>query len=170
MRVVKTIRLTPALAGTDDLGVLYRRLGCDYPKFFKMDRFCRLGFLASEMLLADDPERFVPREDRAVAVFTRSGCLSNDLAYWQTVQPEDYFPSPSLFVYTLPNTVTGEIAIRNKYKGDTSAFVLPAYDESAFAAQMGGLFMDGVTRSALCLWLDCPPDGPFEAVVSLIER
>ncbi len=73
MRVVKTIRLTPALAGTDDLGVLYRRLGCDYPKFFKMDRFCRLGFLASEMLLADDPERFVPREDRAVAVFTRSG-------------------------------------------------------------------------------------------------
>lgn len=167
--MLKTIRLTPALAGTADLAEIYRRLGIEYPKFFKMDRFCKLGFLASEMLLAEEPERFVPREDRAVVVFTRSGCLANDLAYWQTVQPENYFPSPSLFVYTLPNTVTGEIAIRNRYKGDSSAFVLPTYDEQAIAAQMEALFQDGVTRSALCLWLDCPPDGPFEAVASLVE-
>lgn len=168
MRVLKTLRLTPEIAGTDDLKAIYRSLGCDYPKFFKMDRFCKLGFLASEMLLAGEAERFTSREDRAVAVFTRSGCLANDLEYFKTVQPEDYFPSPSLFVYTLPNTVTGEIAIRNKYKGDTSAFVLPSCDEAAIAAQLDALFLDGITRSALCLWLDCPPDGPFEAVASLV--
>lgn len=168
MRTLKSLRLTPETAGTADLKAIYRQSGCDYPKFFKMDRFCKLGFLASEMLLSGEPERFVSREDRAVAVFTRSGCLDDDLAYFKTVRPEDYFPSPSLFVYTLPNTVTGEIAIRNKYKGDTSAFVLPAYDESAIAEQMEAMFLDGVTRSALCLWLECPPDGPFEAVASLV--
>ena len=168
MRILKTVRLTAEIAGTSDLGAIYRSMGCDYPKFFKMDRFCKLGFLVTERLLENEPERFVLREDRAVAVFTRSGCLDNDLAYVKTVQPEEYFPSPSLFVYTLPNTVTGEIAIRNKYKGDTSAFVLPTYDEEAMAVQMDALFQDGVTRSALCLWLECPPDGPFEAVASLV--
>lgn len=168
MKVLKSIRLTPETAGTDNLAVLYRSLGCDYPKFFKMDRYCKLGFLSSEMLLQDAPDRFIPREDRAVAVFTRSGCMENDQAYFKTVQPGAYFPSPALFVYTLPNTVTGEIAIRNHYKGDTSAFVLPAYDADAIAAQMDALFLDGTTRSALCLWLDCPPDGPFEAVASIV--
>ena len=41
--------------------------------------------------------------------------------FQETIQHADsYYPSPALFVYTLPNIVTGEIAIRNKYYGETS--------------------------------------------------
>lgn len=167
MKVLKSISLTSAQY--PDLNALYRSLGCDYPKFFKMDRFCKLGFLASEMLLSDEPERFLFREDRAVAVFTRHGCLLDDLAYWKTADPENHdIASPSLFVYTLPNTVTGEIAIRNKYRGDTSAFILPGYDESLIREHLECLFQDESTNSVLCAWLDCRPDGSFEAFASLV--
>ena len=107
-------------AGTD-LTKLYREQVGDYPKFFKMDTACKLGFLVAEMLVKEDQDRFVQREDRAVLVFSRNGSLADDKNYADTMAD---FPSPALFVYTLPNTVTGEIAIRNKYAGETSAFVL----------------------------------------------
>ena len=32
---------------------LYRRFADDYPKFFKMDTLCRLGFIAAEILLKE---------------------------------------------------------------------------------------------------------------------
>ena len=53
-------------------------------------------------------------------------CASScaDRTFQNTIQSsEGYYPSPSLFVYTLPNILTGEIAIRNKYHGETSYFV-----------------------------------------------
>ena len=65
------IRINP----TDDpLPVaLYRQRVGNYPKFFKMDPLCRVGFVASELLLEGEPQRFEPREDRAVALFSHSG-------------------------------------------------------------------------------------------------
>ena len=77
--------------------------------------------MASELLLqAEGAERFVPREDRAVVFFNRSASLQADTAYQATIQdPDNFYPSPAAFVYTLPNIVTGEIAIRNKYFGET---------------------------------------------------
>ena len=87
---------------------LYRRYVKDYPKFFKMDTLSKLGFVASELLLqAEGAERFVPREDRAVVFFNRSASLQADTAYQATIQdPENFFPSPAAFVYTLPNITT----------------------------------------------------------------
>ena len=86
---------------------LYRTHIGDYPKFFKMDTLCKLGFVASELLLqAEGEQRFVPREDRAVVFFNRSASLQADTAYQATIQdPENFYPSPSAFVYTLPNIV-----------------------------------------------------------------
>ena len=117
---------------------LHRTCVGDYPKFFKMDTLCKLGFVASELLLqAEGAPRFEPREDRAVVFFNRSASLQADTAYQATIQdPENFFPSPAAFVYTLPNIVTGEIAIRNKYYGETSFLVLEEYDESNFEAHI----------------------------------
>ena len=111
-----TIKRFASIPGGADLTALYRARVGDYPKFFKMDTACKLGFLLAEQL-ADEP-RFTPREDRAVLMFSTCGSLCNDRHYEETVRE---FPSPSLFVYTLPNIITGEIAIRNKYEGETSA-------------------------------------------------
>lgn len=167
-------------AGRGLLSFLYRRYIGDYPKFFKMDALCRLGLVASELLLqaetgraksygsCDHLERFVPREDRAVLLFNRSGSLCDDCHYQATIQETDnYFPSPSVFVYTLPNIVTGEIAIRNKYLGETSFYVLESRDDRHMARIIDEAFMDRATHSVLGGWLECTSDDSFEADLSL---
>lgn len=152
-------------SGTD-LTALYRERVGDYPKFFKMDLQCKLGFLLTELLVGDDPDRFTPRGDRAVLVFSREGCLVNDLHYAATMAD---FPSPALFVYTLPNTVTGEIAIRNRYAGETGAYLLERYDRAQIDALVQQAFQDGETRSAVVAWIDCPTENAWTAEAWLIE-
>lgn len=146
---------------------LYRSLAGDYPKFFKMDTLSRLGFLLTERLVAGEEGRFQPREDRAVLVFSREGCLANDRHYVESMKD---FPSPSLFVYTLPNIVSGEISIRNKYAGETSAFVLEEYDEEAIFALVRQAFQDPVTQSAVVIWADCASDTQWDARGWLVNR
>lgn len=160
-----TIKKFASIPNGTDLTALYRSRVGDYPKFFKMDTACKLGFLLAEEL-ADEP-RFSPREDRAVLMFSTHGCLCNDRHYEETVQD---FPSPALFVYTLPNIITGEIAIRNKYAGETSAYVLERFDPAVFAALVEQAFQDEVTASALCGWVDCRADDDYTAFAFLVER
>ena len=158
--------------GAAMLTELYRNYVGDYPKFFKMDTLSKLGFVASELLLqAEGAERFVPREDRAVVFFNRSASLQADTAYQATIQdPENFFPSPAAFVYTLPNIVTGEIAIRNKYFGETSFIVLPENDPQIMARELQNAFLDPMTTSVLSGWLDCTDENHFEAQLYLIFK
>jgi 3-oxoacyl-[acyl-carrier-protein] synthase-1 len=151
---------------------LYRAHVGDYPKFFKMDTLSKLGFVASELLLqAEGETRFEPREDRAVVFFNRCASLQADTAYQATIQdPENFFPSPAAFVYTLPNIVTGEIAIRNKYYGETSFLVLPDHDPEIMAQQLQLAFLDTTTQSILGGWLDCVDEDHFEAEVFLMYK
>ena len=143
-----------------NLTALYREMVGNYPKFFKMDTLSRLGFLLTEMLVADDKDRFTPREDRAVLVFSREGCLANDLNYAKSMED---FPSPALFVYTLPNIVAGEIAIRNAYQGETGAFVLESYNRPQIEEIVRQAFQDRITKDAIVAWIDCPSDTEWTA-------
>ena len=158
--------------GSAMLTELYRTQVGDYPKFFKMDTLSKLGFIASELLLqAEGAPRFEPREDRAVVFFNRSASLQADTAYQATIQdPNNFYPSPAAFVYTLPNIVTGEIAIRNKYFGETSFIVLPENDPQIMARELQNAFLDPVTTSVLGGWLDCTDENHFEAKLSLIFK
>ena len=151
---------------------LYRTHVGDYPKFFKMDTLSKLGFVASEMLLKDEgQERFVSREDRAVVLFNKTASLQADTNYQATIQdPENFFPSPAAFVYTLPNIVTGEIAIRNKYYGETSFIVMESCDAHIMARQLMNAFQDMMTQSIFGGWLDCNDENHFEARLLLVEK
>ena len=131
-----TIKLTST---ADEVVELYRKEVGDYPKFFKMDPLSRLGFVATEMLLKESP-----KTDYGVLLFNRSSSLADDLAFQSTIQSHtDWFPSPALFVYTLPNIVTGEIAIRNHFQTETNFMVLDTphadimAEQIAIAAQRG---------------------------------
>ena len=166
------IELTHAEQGNALLTELYRAQVGDYPKFFKMDTLSKLGFMASEMLLKDEgQERYVPREDRAVVLFNKTASLQADTNYQATIQdPENFFPSPAAFVYTLPNIVTGEIAIRNKYYGETSFIVTESCDAQIMARQLMNAFQDPMTQSILGGWLDCTDENHFEARLFLVEK
>ncbi|MBP5497302.1 MAG: hypothetical protein J6X98_09070 [Bacteroidales bacterium] len=181
-RVTYRVRLTPeclemdgkrvaeAVAGESFLTQLYRMNKMDYPKFFKMDVLCKVGFLASEILLqAEGAERFVPRSDRAVILFNRNSSLHADRTFQQTIaNPEDFYPSPSVFVYTLPNIVTGEIAIRNKYHGESSFILLPEKSQEAMNRAIARAFLDPETKSVLTGWVEAVSETEFEATMELV--
>ena len=64
--MIKTVSIPSGISLTD----FYREKVGDYPKFFKMDTLCKLGFLLGELIAREEPDRFTPREDRAVLVFS----------------------------------------------------------------------------------------------------
>lgn len=157
---------------TSLLTSLYKKYAGDYPKYYKMDGLCRLGFVASELLLqAEGKERFTPCEDRAVVLFNHSSSISADRKYLESIQDENnYYPSPSVFVYTLPNIVTGEIAIRNLYHGETSFYILPHKDEQQMREAIESTFVDTTTQSVLTGWIDYEDEHHFEAELRIVER
>ena len=165
-------RLETSGNGSEMLTDAYRRYVGDYPKFFKMDGLSRLGFIASELILQRlGEERFTPRTDRAVILFNRSGSIEADGHYQSTISdPDNFFPSPSVFVYTLPNIVTGEIAIRNKYQGETSFFVLEHEDQPTIQAMIEASFEDEGTTSVLAGWVDYTDAHHFEARMKIIIK
>ena len=156
----------------DLLKALYHQYVGDYPKYYKMDPLSRLGFMASELLLqAEGAERFVACEDRAVIFFNHSSSISADRQYLETIaDPENCFPSPSVFVYTLPNIVTGEIAIRNGYHGETSFYILPRRDEQLIQQILQASCLDPTARSILCGWLDYEDDTHFVADLCILNK
>ncbi len=143
-----------------------------YAKFYKMDGLSRLGFIASELLLqTEDVERFKEREDRATVLFNHSSSVDSDRKYMESiVDAENYFPSPSVFVYTLPNIVTGEIAMRNKYYGETSFYILPDKNEKLMHSILQTAFSDKKTTSIVCGWIDYIDDGNFVADIGIYEK
>lgn len=183
--VAHTVRLTESTVlvdgrtvgaegrGMSMLRSLYHRYVGDYPRFYKMDPLCKLGFVASELLLgaeaeADGVPRFGEREDRAVVLVGRSASLCADEAYMETIRRRDeYYPSPSAFVYTLPNIVAGEIAIRNKYHGETSYFVQDSPDAALHLMRraLGGTG----TGSVVGGWIDVENENRFEATLYIIK-
>ena len=150
------------------LTALYKQIIGNYPKYYKMDGLCRLGFIASELLLKAERDEGSFTEDinktRAIVFFNRSSSIASDKKYLASIAEKDnYFPSPSVFVYTLPNIVTGEIAIRNGYHGETSFYILPHKNELLMQDIIETTFMDEQTTSVLTGWLDYEDSEHFEA-------
>lgn len=153
---------------------LYKQMIGNYPKFYKMDGLSRLGFVASEILLnAEKGDTDVERreeegerllEERAIIFFNHSSSIASDRNYKESINDKDnYFPSPSIFVYTLPNIVTGEIAIRNHFQGETSFFILPDKDEKMMEEILQASCRDAQSKSFLTGWIDYEDERHFEA-------
>ncbi len=116
----------------------------------------KVGFLVSELMLREagfDIE--TKKEDMAIALFNRSASSDDDLLYLESIKDKDaYFPSPSVFVYTLPNIVAGEIAIRNKILGETSFYVSKERDKQMIYQQVCNIMSRPSTKYILCGWCE----------------
>lgn len=162
--------------GRELLVEAYKAFIGDYPKFYKMDGLSRLGFVAAELLLqAERGERLTgtpeARSDRAIILFNNTSSIVADRHYWATVSNlEASFPSPAHFVYTLPNIVAGELAIRHQYRGETSFYILPRRDKALMAQVVNAAMADGSASSALTGWIDYPCDEHFEAEFIIINK
>jgi hypothetical protein len=129
----------------------YHSLAINYPKFYKMDNLSKLGILAVEALVG---KRVLSKEFEAekiaVVLSNAHGSQDTDIRFQESAQS---VASPSLFVYTLPNIVIGEICIRHKIKGENAFFVTPKFDSLLFAE-----YVESVIQSAtdICIagWVD----------------
>lgn len=160
------------MTGDEWLVKLYKSKIGNYPKFYKMDPLSRLGFVASELLIqTEQREAKTPievDENRAIILFNQHSSLAADRKYLESIATEgEYYPSPSEFVYTLPNIVTGEIAIRNGYHGETAFYILPDRDEDMEMSIIFSSLIDSSIRSCIYGWLDYVDANHYEAYLFL---
>lgn len=158
--------------GDQLLRSLYKERIGDYPRFYKMDPLSKLGFLAAELLLrAEGSSMCEGTSGRGIAFFNRKASLKADLAYLETMRHKDnYFPSPSLFVYTLPNMAVGEIACRHHYLGETAFYVLPEKNLSRISDIVECMFCDSQTQSVMAGWVEYVDQSDFEADIFIANR
>ena len=145
----------------------YQYLQLTYPKFYKMDNLSKLGWLATEFLLKDtfNKDEYQPEETGVLLANTNSS-LDDDIKYWDSIKE---VASPSLFVYTLPNIVIGEICIRNHFKGEQAFYIQPEFDTQFIAQQVDYLLDKNIMQACICGWVDVF-EQDYKAVLFLVEK
>jgi hypothetical protein len=146
---------------------LYHDLKLNYPKFYKMDNLSKLGWLASEILLKDNfnPDKYKP-EEIGIVLTNANSSLDDDIKYYDSVKD---VPSPSLFVYTLPNIVIGEICIRNNFKGEHAFFVMDSFNGDFIMQQVNYLIDNDILKACICGWVDVL-EQEYKGSLFLIEK
>ena len=141
-----------------------------YPKFYKMDAIAKLGFLATELVLKEKTIEGYRPEKVGVVLSNSSASLDTDIAHNETIKNRSsYFPSPSVFVYTLPNIVIGEVCIRNNIKGENAFLISEAFNSKLLYDYVNELFNNDFVDVCLCGWVEVMGDN-FNALVALIEN
>jgi hypothetical protein len=151
----------------DLLLAIYHHFQFAYPKFYKMDNLSKLGWLAAEVLLKDsfEKENYAP-QDTAVILANANSSLDDDLKYLESITDG---ASPSLFVYTLPNIVIGEICIRNHFKGEQAFYIQQDFDAQFIAQQVSYLLDKNIQQACICGWVDVLKED-YKAVLFLVEK
>ena len=161
---------------TDANGFLtnaYRFFNINYPRFYKMDSLCKLGWLCTELLVtSNDKEneqrllQNLPAESIAVLLCNANSSLDTDYKYYDTVAQ---MASPALFVYTLPNIVMGEMCIRNGWKGENMFFILENFDATFLQRQVEYLMKDNQNEACICGWVELLGN-EYKAALFAVQR
>jgi len=149
---------------------IYKFLEINYPKFHKMDNLSKLGLIASEAALnGNDFLKRNSRDSTAIIMVNKASSLDTDRTYQSSINDKNhYLPSPATFVYTLPNIVIGEIAIKHKITGENAFFVNDGFDAQLLVNQTEITFKSSNTTSAVCGWVDYD-NGYADALIYLVE-
>ena len=139
------------------LKAAFKNLHAPNMKFYKMDNLCKLGYIAMEYLLQHHP--VLPLYDgRKIALLfsNAAASLDTDIDHQLTICDENnYFPSPAIFVYTLPNIVLGEICIKQKIQGETACFISGTDDRDFLRRYADILLRTTATELIIAGRIDC---------------
>jgi len=146
---------------------IYQHFQLNYPKFYKMDNLSKLGWLAAEVLLKDSFKKddYQP-EDTSVILANANSSLDDDIKYLESIKD---VASPSLFVYTLPNIVIGEICIRNHFKGEQTFYIQDDFDADFMMQQVNYQLDNNISQACICGWADVLGED-YKAVLFLVEK
>ena len=150
---------------------IYKQYDVKYPKYFKMDNLCKVAFIASEIVLKGN-EHIKELDPTKVGVILQNShsSIDTDTKYNDTIKDKsNYFPSPAVFVYTLPNVMIGEICIRNKFQGENTCFIAKQFDPEFVTGYVSKLLNSGKIDACITGWADYI-DGEYNAMMFLVEK
>lgn len=150
---------------------LYKEHLEKYSKFYKMDPLSKLAFLACQFALKDTD--FLSNFDSdkiGVILGNSSATILTDTKYWNTVSDRaNYFPSPSDFVYTLPNIMIGEICIKNKIYGENCCLITEKNDLKPVFNYVTLLFESNICDACIAGYVEFGA-AHYEATIHLIRK
>ncbi len=132
-----------------------------------MDNLSKLGWLTAELLLQNSfrKDDYQP-EDIGIILTNANSSLDDDLKYFDSMAD---VASPSLFVYTLPNIVMGEISIRHKFKGEQAFFVQEEFNAAFIHQHVAYLLDHHLVHACICGWVDVIGEH-YKSVLFLVEK
>ena len=101
-----------------------------------------------------------------VVLSNASSSLDTDLKYFETTKD---IASPSLFVYTLPNIVIGEICIKNNFKGENAFFVSEQFNAGFIEQYVNNLVNNNILQACICGWVELLEEN-YKAALFLVEK
>lgn len=168
----KTVNQTESSAGFEEfIKAAYKSLGVPYPKFYKMDGLSKLAFVNSEFLIKDSglAEKY-DGKDIGVVIENSSSTIVTDTEHQKTIDDRSaYFPSPSVFVYTLPNIMIGEICIKNKIFGENALLISEKFDIYQLEGYVNSLFENNKVNCCIAGWVEFS-ENHYESILFLIEK
>lgn len=134
---------------------VFKTLNSGYAKFYKMDRLCKLAYLASEYLLMGEIHKKYKTEEIALVFSNSASSLDSDIRHQATIADRSkYFPEPATFVYTLPNIMLGEISIRHNLKGENMFFISEKYEPEIMVDYTSILLGNSRHKACITGWVD----------------
>lgn len=147
------------------LKTAFKTLNYQYPKYYKMDNLSKLAVLASEPILSKQNTNNI-----ALVFMNKSASLDTDLKHQQSIQNKDeYFPSPAVFVYTLPNICMGEVSIKHKLQTENAFFLSESFDAKLMFNYAEYLMKHKNVDKVLCGWIDVL-QSEYQAIMYLVEK
>ncbi len=144
----------------------YKSLDTSYSKFFKMDNLSKLAFLAADVLLEEVNSQ---EENIAIVLSNRASSLDTDRRHQNSIEDEaNYYPSPAIFVYTLPNICIGEISIKHKLLSENSFFIFDHFNAAYLFDYAESLINTKKAGKVLCGWVDFDEEN-YEAFLYLVS-
>ncbi len=145
----------------------YKSEKLEYPKFYKMDAQCKLAFIAAEVLFRNIDREQYKNEEIAMVFANSESTLATDMTYWESTKD---IASPALFVYTLPNILIGEIAIKNKIKGENYFFVSENFDAQLLHQQTEMIFQNAAAKLVVVGWVNYESETNYCAKLFLVSK
>ena len=108
--------------------------------------------------------------DIGTVILNKSSSIDIDKAFQETIDSDDnYYPSPALFVYTLPNIMAGEICIRHKFKGENTVFIKKEFSAEFVQDYVSLLFQKEKAKICITGWVEVNDD-EYKSLLMLVEN
>ena len=134
-----------------------------------MDNLSKLAFLTADVLLKE--ENLSVEENNIALIFSnKASSLDTDRKYQESIENSDgYFPSPAVFVYTLPNICLGEISIKHKLYSENSFFIFDHFNAEHLHLYANNLLRTGKADKVLCGWINIDKNS-YGSFLYLVEK